>query len=126
MKLILLLIITHFLTTFTISSQPQQEKQCFETLFPTEKLEYIPYRTPPVIAAWFWGEEQLEPDGYKYFIDQVSRHSCYNLLSTAIRLPGRDITDIDVHNQVKQAVEYAKEAFLFHLLMDKNNYRAQL
>lgn len=65
--------------------------------------------TPPVIGAWFWGEEQFETDGYKYFIDQASKHSCYNLLTTAIRLRGRDITDIDVHDQVKQAVEYAKQ-----------------
>lgn len=70
---------------------------------------YILSRTPPVIGAWFWGEEQFEPDGYKSFIDQVSEHSCYTLLTTGIRLRGRDITDIDVHNQVKLAAEYAKE-----------------
>ena len=70
---------------------------------------YILSPTPPVIGAWFWGEEQFETDGYKYFIDQASKHSCYNLLTTAIRLRGRDITDIDVHDQVKLAAEYAKE-----------------
>lgn len=89
--------------------QPRQEKQCFEVLFPTEESEYIPYRIPPVIGAWFWGEEQFETDGYKYFIDQVNKYSSYNLLTTAIRIAGRDITDIDVHDQVKLAAEYAKE-----------------
>src|SRR5690554_2141978 len=69
----------------------------------------VPYPIPPVIGAWFWGSEQFEPEGYKEFIDTVSRHSPYNLLTTGFRIRGRDITDIDVHNQVKQAVAYANE-----------------
>jgi hypothetical protein len=63
----------------------------------------------PVIGAWFWSEKEFEPDGYKHFIDQLSQYSCYDLLSVSIRVPGRDITDIDVHNQVKLAVLYGKE-----------------
>lgn len=93
----------------SVIPQPPHRKECFEVLFPTEKSEYIPYRIPPVIGAWFWGEEQFEPNGYKYFIDQAAKYSCYNLLTTAIRIAGRDITDIDVHDQVKRATEYAKE-----------------
>lgn len=63
----------------------------------------------PVIGAWFWGRNEFNPDGYKWFIDEADKHSCYNLLTTAIRVAGRDITDIDVHNQVARAVDYAKE-----------------
>jgi len=109
MKYILLLLVTHCLTAVVIGNQAPPEKPYFESLSQTEKSGYIPYRVPPVIGAWFWGEEQFKPDGYKRFIDHVSRHSSYNLLTTAIRVAGRDITDIDVHNQVKQAVIYARE-----------------
>lgn len=63
----------------------------------------------PAIGAWFWSDSEFEPEGYKYVIDHVADHSAYSLLSTAIRIPGRDITDIDVYNQVKKAVEYAHE-----------------
>ncbi len=63
----------------------------------------------PIIGAWFWSEEQLRPEGYKTFIDEVSQSSCYNLLSVAIRRPGRDITDVDVKNQIKKATEYANK-----------------
>ena len=31
------------------------------------------------------GEKEFQPDGYKQFIDQVSRHSSYDLLTTSIR-----------------------------------------
>ena len=72
-------------------------------------LEYLPVHIQPVIGAWFWSENEFEPNGYKHFIDLANKHSCYDILSTAIRVPGRDITDIDVHNQVKLAVAYAKE-----------------
>ena len=63
----------------------------------------------PSLGAWFWGKQEFLPDGYKIFIDQVAKHSCYNILSTDIRIPGKDITDIEVYKQVKLATEYAKE-----------------
>jgi len=75
----------------------------------TKVLKHLPHDIQPVIGAWFWNKDDFKPDGYKHFIDLVNKHSCYDLLSTSIRIPGRDITDIDVHNQVKLAVEYAKE-----------------
>ncbi len=97
------------MTMIAIGGTPFESKQNFESLFPSEDQGYIPYQVPPVIGAWFWGEEQFAPGGYKEFIDIVSMHSPYNLLTTGFRVRGRDITDIDVHNQVKLAVEYANE-----------------
>lgn len=76
---------------------------------PVTQASEILNKTHPVIGAWFWGEEQFEPEGYVSFIDQTSKHSCYTLLTTGIRLRGRDITDIDVHDQVKRAAKYAKQ-----------------
>ncbi len=108
-KYILLLSIAHFITIGIIGAQPKVGKHYFESHFSTENQGYISYRVPPVIGAWFWGEEQFKPDGYKEFIDKASMHSSYNLLTTGFRIRGRDITDIDVHNQLKLAVEYANE-----------------
>ena len=106
MKHIFFLFTACLLTIFSIQSQAQS----FENFRSSSKvLKNIPSDLQPVIGAWFWGEDIFKPDGYKYFLDQASEHSCYDLLSTGIRVPGRDITDIDVHNQVKLAVEYAKE-----------------
>ena len=72
-------------------------------------LNHLPDDVQPVIGAWFWTEDDFKPEGYKVFLDQVDKHSSYNLLSTANRRPGRDITDIDVYNQIKEAVEYANK-----------------
>ena len=75
----------------------------------SNKLSHLPFNTQPVIGAWFWSDNEFENDGYKDFLNLVDKHSCYDLLSVAIRRSGRDITDIDVHNQVKLAAIYAKE-----------------
>lgn len=65
-------------------------------------IHHLPDNVLPVIGAWFW-----DADDFKPFLDQVYANSCFNLLSTAIRR--KDITDVNVHNQVKLAVAYAKE-----------------
>ena len=91
LKYAFLIFFAHYVTVIAIGGSP------------------VPYPIPPVIGAWFWGSEQFEPEGYKEFIDTASKHSPYNLLTTGFRIRGRDITDIDVHNQVKQAVAYANE-----------------
>ncbi len=69
----------------------------------------LPNDVMPVIGAWFWGEDEFKPDGYKSFIDHAKTHSPYNLLTTSLRVAGKEITDTVVHNQVKLAVKYAKE-----------------
>ena len=72
-------------------------------------LSHLPENIQPVIGAWFWDEREFTAGGYKQFIDQVNEHACYDVLSVAVRRPGRDITEIDVHNQIRRAVDYAAE-----------------
>ncbi|MDD3061882.1 MAG: hypothetical protein PHX50_03485 [Massilibacteroides sp.] len=93
-------IIFLFITLFFI--------QGFNIYCQKQVLNHLPDHVNPVIGAWFWTQKEFTPDGYKPFIDQINKHSCYDLLTVGIRLSGRDITDIDVHNQAKLAVEYAK------------------
>ena len=40
---------------------------------------------PPVIGAWFWSKEELEPQGYQTFLDEAAARSPYTLLTTACR-----------------------------------------
>ncbi len=68
----------------------------------------LPGRLPPEIYAWFWSEgQEFTPGGYRQFIDRVADHSNFNLLTTSLRAPAREITLSDTHEQVKRAVEYA-------------------
>lgn len=67
----------------------------------------LPNNIMPVLATWFWGEDMFKSNGYKDFLDNISIHSPYNILAASIRLPGREITKDAVHNQIKQAAEYA-------------------
>ncbi|MGV8137322.1 MAG: hypothetical protein AB2L20_19070 [Mangrovibacterium sp.] len=63
----------------------------------------------PVQACWFWGFQEFKSEGYKHFIDQVSLHSPYTLVSLIIRRQEREtITDF-THDRIKQAVEYGLE-----------------
>ncbi|MGV8139966.1 MAG: hypothetical protein AB2L20_32675 [Mangrovibacterium sp.] len=110
MRTTVFLFTVYCLFTLSIKGQAQQKcREVSEACGSARVLEHLPNNIQPVIGAWFWSENEFEPNGYKHFIDLVYKHSCYDLLSTAIRVPGRDITDIDVHNQVKLAVAYAKE-----------------
>ncbi len=63
----------------------------------------------PTLGCWFWVEAEFEPDGYQPFIDQVSLHSPYNFLTTSIRAPEKEVTDDDVHAQIKAAAIYAQK-----------------
>ena len=60
---------------------------------------------PPVIGAWFWAQGDLEPDGFKPFLDAAAVHSPYTLLATSCR--GAEVVEPQVHAQVGQAVRYA-------------------
>lgn len=95
LKTVACLFIACFTAIFSIGAQNNEARQNFESLFPDQDHGYISCGIPPVIGAWFWGEEQFEPGGYKEFIDDASKHSLYNLLTTGFRVRGRDITDID-------------------------------
>ena len=63
--------------------------------------------TPPVIGAWFWSKDVLEPDGFKPFLDAAAKHSPYTLLSTACRCI--EVTEPAMHEQAAKAVRYANE-----------------
>ena len=96
----LLLFLTLFLIIFIHHSHAQNQ------LVVSHRL---PPEVPPVLGCWFWQEREFEPDGYKDFIDLVSDHSPYNLLTTSIRAPLKEVTDRDVHDQIRSAAIYARE-----------------
>jgi len=60
---------------------------------------------PPVIGAWFWSRDVLEPDGFKPFLDAAAVQSPYTLLSTACRCI--EVTEPAMHEQAAKAVRYA-------------------
>ncbi len=78
-----------------------------------ENSDKIGHRLPadvmPTLGCWFWTESEFEPKGYQSFIDQVSLHSPYNYLTTSIRAPKIEVTDNDVHDQIKAAAIYATD-----------------
>ena len=65
---------------------------------------------PPVIGAWFPQEDEMRnPDGYRDFLDAAAGYSHYTLLSTTMRIPGRQMTDAYVHDWFKRAAAYARQ-----------------
>jgi hypothetical protein len=83
---------------------------------------------PPVIGAWFWSQEVLEPGGFKPFLDAAAAHSPYTLLSTACRRA--EIVEPQVHDQVGKAVRYAsalglKVALEVDLRLARQAFRAK-
>ena len=60
---------------------------------------------PPVIGAWFWTQRDLEPEGYKSFLDAAAERSPYTLLSTACRRI--EVVEPQAHEQADKAVRYA-------------------
>jgi hypothetical protein len=63
-------------------------------------------RYMPVLGVWVWTKDDLAHDGYKKPIDLAARHSPFNLLITFLRFPDKEVTDVEVHNQVKLAADY--------------------
>ncbi len=62
----------------------------------------------PLIACWFWTDEEFKPEGYKRVIDLYEKHTSAGLLTTSLRHPG-ELKDNDVHDQIQAASEYARE-----------------
>ena len=60
---------------------------------------------PPVIGAWFWSQDDLEPEGYKTFLDEAAKYSPFSLLSTACRR--LEVVEPRMHDQAGEAVRYA-------------------
>jgi hypothetical protein len=69
----------------------------------------LPDHVLPVQACWFWSEDEFAADGYKTYIDSISLHSPFNLISASVRHFGRETTSDAVHKQMKLAAEYASE-----------------
>ena len=61
----------------------------------------------PGIGCWFMTAPDFEPDGFKRFIDLHDKHSGYELLTTSIR-HHVEVTQPEVHDQIKRAAEYAR------------------
>lgn len=110
------------LTTLTISCQNQnnknkssdvnksdlQTKNLLMANIPKVKgKNCLPANILPVQACWFWKDDVFEPEGYKAFIDSISMHSPYNLISASVRIFGKETTNDLVHAQIKKATEYA-------------------
>ena len=67
----------------------------------------LPRELPPEIYAWFWGEAEFRPEGYRRFLDQIAQTSNFGLLTTSLRVPAREIAFAETHDQVRRAVAYA-------------------
>jgi hypothetical protein len=108
MKQSIPLYVTICLLLFTGKSNAQST---YPDLAKYKDITGLPNRLPnnvmPVLACWFWSEEEFKTDGYKVFIDQAVLHSPYNLLCASIRLQGRETTTEAVHSQLKLAARYA-------------------
>jgi hypothetical protein len=77
----------------------------------------LPQNVLPVLGCWFWTEQEFQPGGYREFLDTVARHSAYNVLTTSVRVPLKEVTDDDVHAQIKEAAAYARRLGL-RVVMD--------
>ena len=69
----------------------------------------LPANVLPVLGCWFWTEAEFRPGGYRDFLDKVAAHSSYDLLTTSIRAPLKEVTDDDVRAQIAEATAYARK-----------------
>ncbi|MGC9328319.1 MAG: hypothetical protein ACP5I1_11845 [Candidatus Hinthialibacter sp.] len=61
----------------------------------------LPQEAPPVLGCWFWLEREFEAEGCQDFLDLVNEHSLYNMLTTSVRAPLKQVTDKEVHDQIQ-------------------------
>lgn len=85
---------------------------------------------PPVIGAWFWRDQTLEPEGYRPYLDAAATSSPYTLLSASLRVSKGEITDAPIHEQIGKAVNYAnglgfKIAFDLDIRLARRAFRAR-
>ena len=67
----------------------------------------LPSNIMPVMGCWFWINKVLQPSDFEPYLDRISKHAPYNLLTTSFRIPEREITEAGFHQQIKGAAEYA-------------------
>ncbi len=75
---------------------------------PGEIATRLPAGILPEIGCWFWRDQELAPEGYRPFLDLVHDHAAYTLLTTSLRLTHGEITDANIHAQIKKATAYAR------------------
>lgn len=63
----------------------------------------------PQLGSWFWRSDELGEEGYKKYIDRVSEHTAFKILTTTFRLPDIELTDKSFHRQIQLATDYARE-----------------
>ena len=85
---------------------------------------------PPVIGAWFWGDETLAPEGYKPFLAAAAAHAPYTLLTTSLRVSQGEITDAPIREQIGKAARQAnslglKIAFDLDVRLARRAFRAR-
>ena len=61
----------------------------------------LPPEVMPVIGCWFWIDRVPEPSDYEPYLDKISRHAPYNLLTTSFRIPEREIRKMNPTNMVR-------------------------
>lgn len=79
--------------------------------------ERLPEGVLPAMGCWFWTGAEFKPEGYRPFLDLVGRHADFNLLTTSLRVPQRELTEEAVHAQIKQAALAARRQAM-GLVMD--------
>ncbi len=77
----------------------------------------LPPDVLPSLGCWFWTEAEFQPAGYRPFLDLVGRHAAFNLLTTSLRVPRREVSESAVHDQIDRAAVYAQRYGL-RLVMD--------
>ncbi|HUT32564.1 MAG TPA: hypothetical protein VNE39_03705 [Planctomycetota bacterium] len=68
----------------------------------------LPEGVMPEMAVWGWTLEEFKPGGYRGFLDMAAKHSTYNVITTTIRAPLKELTDEDVYKQIKEGTAYAR------------------
>jgi hypothetical protein len=82
----------------------------------TERVPPVP-TIPPAFGCWFWSAAEFKPEGYRPFLDLVSRHGGFDRLPTSLRVAGHEVTEAVPHDQIRRAAEYAERRGL-KLVMD--------
>ena len=87
------------------------------TGWPAPASSRLPETVLPSIGCWFWGTAEFETGGIRPFLDLAGRHSEFNLLTTSLRVPDREVTEPAVQERIQEAARYARTWDL-RLVMD--------
>ena len=68
----------------------------------------LPQGVLPTIGLWCFTDQEFQPGGYRDSLVILGRHANYNLLTTTILAPNREVTDKAVHDQIKEGALHAR------------------